>query len=182
MEFDRSKSLRKGKKDGKGNKNSDTLKDNGQPRKLIVSESTLQFKCHMNSITFQEHGEVGYYLQLEPIADIKKMNTVAVNLKKENERMKQPLFQFRYETTTGKFVREIKDSIEVDNAKKDPNFVNGKWVANSFVTPGEGFATPVNEIVTGEGGTGEEGTAPSMEEKKENKSEDLFERRKKWSL
>jgi len=41
--------------------------------------------------------------------------------------MKQPLFQFRYEGKTGKYIRELKDSLSVDNAVKDPNFVNGVY-------------------------------------------------------
>ncbi len=42
------------------------------------------------------------------------------------------MFQFRYDGLNGKFIREIKDNAQVDNATKDPNFLNG-----FITTPGE---------------------------------------------
>lgn len=71
-----------------------------------------------------ELGEIGWYLKLEAVADKSKN----LNKKdKDKERIKQPLFQFRYNPHNGKFIRELKESLLVDNASKDPNFINGKW-------------------------------------------------------
>lgn len=76
----------------------------------------------MNTITMGELGEIGWYLKLEAVQD--KNNRVQLK-ERERERIKQPLFQFRYEGKTGKFIREIKENASVDNAIKDPNFING---------------------------------------------------------
>ena len=74
-----------------------------------------------------EMGEIGWYLKLENTAT----NKVNQNLRKdkEKERIKQPLFQFRFDGYTGKFVRELKESPYIDNATKNPNFVNGRWTS-----------------------------------------------------
>lgn len=40
---------------------------------------------------------------------------------------RQPLFQFRYDIDSGKFIREIREA-DFDNARRDPNFVNGRWM------------------------------------------------------
>ena len=34
----------------------------------------------------------------------------------------QPLFQFRFDDKTGKFIRELKDNLILDNANKNPLF------------------------------------------------------------
>ena len=77
----------------------------------------------MNTITMGELGEIGWYLKLEAVQD--KNRGSEQRKERERERIKQPLFQFRYEGKTRKFIREIKDNASVDNATKDPNFVNG---------------------------------------------------------
>lgn len=48
------------------------------------------------------------------------------------ERVGQPLFQFRLDLNTGRFVRELKDSAGVENALKDPNFVNGQFKTHKY--------------------------------------------------
>ena len=62
-----------------------------------------------------------------------------------------PLYQFRYEGKTGKYIRELKESIAVDNATKDPNFVNGMYqppdddvdfVCMDFMPAGDKESTP----------------------------------------
>jgi hypothetical protein len=79
----------------------------------------------MNPICMGELGEIGWYLKLELISDKARYLATSQRKDKERERIKQPLFQFRYEGKTGKFVREIKEHAGIDNAIKDPNFLNG---------------------------------------------------------
>lgn len=81
----------------------------------------------MNTISMGELGEIGWYLKLEAAQDKTRFNQQKRD--KEREKIKQPLFQFRYEHKTGKYIRELKDSLSVDNATKDPNFVNGVYQA-----------------------------------------------------
>lgn len=72
-----------------------------------------------------DFGEIGWYLKLESV------NTHKISIggkrEKQKERIRQPLFQFRYDPTTGTFIRELKEAIYIDNAAKNPNFVNGNW-------------------------------------------------------
>lgn len=79
-----------------------------------------------------ELGEIGWYLKLDPSND-KKALTSPNKKEKEKERIRQPLFQFRYDPYDGKFIREIKENLSVDNATKDPNFVNGEWVNSNNI-------------------------------------------------
>jgi hypothetical protein len=76
---------------------------------------------------------------------------------KERERIKQPLFQFRYEGKTGKFIREIKDNASVDNATKDPNFLNGFFTTpgdDSYLGDYQGLTkTPDDPLIKDEGST-----------------------------
>ena len=69
-------------------------------------------------------GEIGWYAKLEPVSDKAKTNQ---RKDKDKERIKQPLFQFRYDANSGKYVREIKDNNFIDNASRDINFANGKF-------------------------------------------------------
>lgn len=100
-------------------------------RKIEISKNKIQLTCHLNSIQMGELGVIGHYLKLEA-AQEKNGRHPGQRKEKERERIKQPLFQFRYDGKSGKFIREIKDSASIDNATKDPNFVNGY-----FTTPGD---------------------------------------------
>ena len=95
-------------------------------KKMVVSENKLQFTCHLNAIVMGEVGEIGWHLKLESLAD-KNGKGQGQRKEKEKERIKQPLFQFRYDQKTGRFIREIKENPFIDNACKDPNFVNGQF-------------------------------------------------------
>ena len=88
-----------------------------------------------------ELGEIGYYLRIDAIQPDKKIEqaigSTSMTMRKDfkaintnKEKIKQPLFQFRFDSECGRFVRELKEFIYIDNAIKDPNFVDG-----SFVTP-----------------------------------------------
>ena len=162
----------------------------------------------MNSITMGELGEIGWYLKLESISDKNRYNG-AMRKEKERERIRQPLFQFRYDGKSGKFIREMKENSSVDNATKDPNFINGY-----FTTPGDSVMTGyeaekispmkgdeanktepddvatakgganTNESVAGAGNsipdTGEEKLANPDVSRDQSYHEDVFERRRKW--
>lgn len=80
-----------------------------------------KFNCHLNSICMGELGEIGWYVKLETIAG---KQTVKRN--RDRDIIKQPLFQFRFEDRTGKFVREIKEKTSDENASKNPLFQNGE--------------------------------------------------------
>jgi len=54
------------------------------------------------------------------------------NQKQMTRKVKQPLFQFRYNEKYGKFVREIKDNEGIDNACKDPMFFSGLIKTNTM--------------------------------------------------
>lgn len=51
----------------------------------------------------------------------------------QRDRVRQPLFQFRFDGDSGRFVRELKESLYIDNAIKDPNFVDGMFVTPNFL-------------------------------------------------
>lgn len=51
-----------------------------------------------------------------------------MNYRMNLETVKQPLFQFRYDERSGKFIRELRDNIFIDNAAKDPRYQDGFWV------------------------------------------------------
>ena len=67
-------------------------------------------------------GEIGWYLKLENI-DAQKQIMNQKQGGKEKERLRQPLFQFRFNPFNGKFIREIKENFAVDNAAKDLNYL-----------------------------------------------------------
>jgi hypothetical protein len=107
--------------------------DSGTNRKVEITRNKMQLTCHLNTIQMGELGVIGYYLKLEHLSEKGTRNPGGQRKEKERERIKQPLFQFRYDGKNGKFIREIKDSSSnFDNALKDPNFVNGY-----FTTLGE---------------------------------------------
>ena len=35
-------------------------------KRLVVKEDKKVFTCYLNNVTFQEQGDIGYYLKLEP--------------------------------------------------------------------------------------------------------------------
>ena len=91
-------------------------------------------------------GEIGYYLRIDgSTQQEKRIDSVfgistSINARKETkginankEKIKQPLFQFRYDYESGRFVRELKENVYVDNAIKDPNFINGSFVTPNYV-------------------------------------------------
>ena len=84
----------------------------------------LEFMCHLNPIVMGELGEIGWYIKLEEINDKNSMKKNMTKHQSNKIKIKQPLFQFRYEAVEGKFIREIRTSL-IDNSAKDPNFVNG---------------------------------------------------------
>jgi len=90
-----------------------------------VTDESIRFLCYLNPITFMEFGEVGYYLKLEHLQDKKQ----AMTTRKENHRdkVKQPLFQFRFDIEQGKFVRELRGQGQPD-ARQDPSYLSGNWV------------------------------------------------------
>lgn len=86
-------------------------------------------------------GEIGWYLKLENQNANTKGNS-GFRKDKEKERVRQPLFQFRYDAFSGKFIRELKESLFTDTATKNPNFINGKWV--DFTNDGDDQITSPN--------------------------------------
>jgi hypothetical protein len=74
-------------------------------------------------------GEVGWYLKLESVQERQRVGNNANKKDKDKERIRQPLFQFRYDSVLGKFIREIRDSPYIDTSVKNPNFVNGKFLS-----------------------------------------------------
>lgn len=72
-------------------------------------------------------GEIGQYVKLETIMEKQKKAYGGV-VKKEKEKLRQPLFQFRYDSEKGRFIREVKENLGIDNAVKDPNYNNGFWL------------------------------------------------------
>ena len=75
-----------------------------------------------------ELGEVGWYLKLENVQDRVRMVGNTNKKDKDKERIKQPLFQFRYDPVLGKFIRELRETLYADNAIKNPSFINGKFM------------------------------------------------------
>ena len=73
-------------------------------------------------------GEIGWYVKLETLNQAKHSKK-----NKEKDKIKQPLFQFRFEERSGKFIREIKEKSSVDNAAKNPMFSNGEWRHSLFM-------------------------------------------------
>lgn len=71
-------------------------------------------------------GEIGWYLKLENNVNNKSIQNQRKD--KEKERIRQPLFQFRYDGQSGRFIRELKESLYVDNAIKNPHFINGRMM------------------------------------------------------
>lgn len=71
-----------------------------------------------------ELGEIGWYLKLESLTG-SKITGIGVRKERQKDKLKQPLFQFRYEPQNGRFIRELRDNLFTDNACKNPNFVNG---------------------------------------------------------
>ena len=153
----------------------------------------------MNSILMGELGEIGWYLRLESQSDKSRYNG-GPRKEKERERIRQPLFQFRYEGKSGKFIRELKESASVDNATKDPQFINGFFttVGDSVATgyeaekvqavKGDDASAAEPEEVPGGGKSTNGSVAEGAEEKTgeisrdQNASyhEDVFERRRRW--
>jgi hypothetical protein len=62
-------------------------------KKITMSNNKLQLSCHMNTISMGELGEIGWYLRLE----MNDKNRNMARKDKERERIRQPLFQFRYD-------------------------------------------------------------------------------------
>lgn len=149
----------------------------------------------MSSISMGELQDIGWYLKLEQMPD-KKGDDRRV---REKERVKQPLFQFRYDGINGKYIRELKESLSVDNAVKDPSFINGY-----FTTPGGEVetnydATKISPVKgddaqpTPEDGKGaanvaaeelNEKQATSVDVSRDNTmsylNEDVFEKKRRW--
>ncbi len=96
----------------------------GESKKIVMSNQRLQLSCHMNTISMGELGEIGWYLKLEQVQDKNRFGNQQKR-DKEREKVRQPLFQFRYDGKSGKYIRELKESMSVDNATKDPNFYTG---------------------------------------------------------
>ena len=82
-------------------------------------------------------GEIGFSLKLENFENKNKMDK-----RSKGEKVKQPLFQFRYDVEQGRYVREIKDNMFIDNANKDPNFVNGELVPVNLSSSLVEYLTP----------------------------------------
>ncbi len=172
-------------------------------RKVVLTSNRIQLSCHMNTICMGELGEIGWYLKLELAQE--KTRQGQQRKDREKERIRQPLFQFRYEGKTGKFIREIKENASVDNAVKDPNFLTGFFTPQEDIIIDEKFLSPTKPGEVGEtaskqlGSTdaGSLATASNDDEKPGDVSkataggdvsrdinssqiEDLFDRRRKW--
>lgn len=173
----------------------------------MMTNNKLQLSCHMNPINMGELGEIGWYLKLELMQDKSRFGGGAPQLRKdkERERIRQPLFQFRYEGKTGKYVREIKEHAGIDNALKDPNFLNGFFINQGQLldfeekvsptklaesleaeTKGAGSTADGGSVTTAggaaEGGDEKVGDVSKDVSRDINASqiEDLFDRRRKW--
>jgi len=64
----------------------------------------------MQPVSMGELGVIAYYLKLEPMVDKSSNRNNGIRKEKERERIKQPLFQFRYDGYNGKFIRELKEN------------------------------------------------------------------------
>lgn len=101
-------------------------------------------------------GEIGWYLRIDYLSEqsLKRqpdsipLSPIPISPYKRElkptysrDKMKQPLFQFRFDNDTGRFVRELRENIFVDNATKDPNFVNGYYTGNYLDFGNDGGST-----------------------------------------
>jgi hypothetical protein len=152
----------------------------------------------MNPINMGELGEIGWYLKLELMQDKSRFGGNVSSQRKDKERIKQPLFQFRYDGKTGKYVREIKEHAGIDNALKDPNFLNGFFNDPNVMMDFEEKISPMKVAEaedpksTADGGTLTTDSGIEAEDKPSDVSkdvsrdinasqiEDLFDRRRKW--
>mmetsp|Transcript_29897 Transcript_29897/g.29065 ORF Transcript_29897/g.29065 Transcript_29897/m.29065 type:complete len:405 (+) Transcript_29897:1690-2904(+) len=101
--------------------------------KLVISKEKVSLTCHLSSIVMGDFGEIGWYLKLDQLMDRQKVQNSLMKpslMSKDREKVKQPLFQFRYDPDQGRFIREVKDKIYMDTSTKDPNFRNGNWMQN----------------------------------------------------
>ena len=106
-----------------------TLK-NQPANNFNITEKKFIVNCTINNIIMGELGEIGWYLRLDTVPDkpleMKSSSMSPINKidKLMKERVMQPLFQFRFDSVTGRFVREMRESLIMDTAIKDFKFAN----------------------------------------------------------
>ena len=76
---------------------------------MQVKKKVYKFLCNLAPIVMGSLGEIGHYIRLDAL----RSEMLGANQKREergNHSMKSPLFQFRFDYYSGRFIREVKDA------------------------------------------------------------------------
>lgn len=95
----------------------------------ILKKITLN--CYVTTINMNEIEEVGYLVKIQRAGAEKdkfgKTQRVGGGDKDIKNKIKQPLFQFRFDIYSGKFIRELKDTNAPYDLNKNPQFSQGRY-------------------------------------------------------
>lgn len=144
-----------------------------------MTEVIYEMSCSLNEITMGGIGHIGYYVKLEAIEPTQRQNKKILK-----EKIKVPLFQFRYDLDEGRYIREIKDSFLSEDGGKNRDFLNGKMFETESSSDRSHKPSPKLNPKKDNDESGELNRASEVTQPADTSailaSEDLLKQKKKW--